>query len=317
MNARRALASREKHCHGGALMELRHLRYFQAVAETLNFSRAAERLHVAQPALSRQIKDLEDELGAPLFERNRVRVKLTDAGRELQTHVVTLLAAVETAVTATRAVARGASGELILCNDWKLSVDLIPQTVMAFRARYPGVDVTLAELPVHEQAEALRAGKIHLGFLPRHSLGAREDLDVLTVVESEFVAVLPVKHPLAGRQNLKLRELKLEKWVVMDGKIAPGHAINLTQLCRLAGFTPDFSKTAASLPGLLMLIASGFGVCLLPKFLLPASDSLLSYAATDCAPFELCAVWRKGDGSRLLSHYIDILREHRAVRNEE
>jgi DNA-binding transcriptional LysR family regulator len=297
-------------------MELRHLRYFQAVAETLNFSRAAEHLHVAQPALSRQIKDLEGELGAPLFVRNRVRVQLTDAGRELQIHVVKLLAAVDAAVTATRSVANGAGGELILCNDWRLSVNLIPQTVMAFRARYPGVEVTLAELPVHEQAAALRAGKIHLGFLPRHSLGARDDLDVLTVIESEFVAVLGAAHALAGRSELKLRELKKEKWVVMDKAIAPGHAINLAQLCRLAGFAPDFAKTAVSLPGLLMLVASGYGVCLLPRFLLPASDSLLAYVATDCATFELCAVWRKSDASRLLAHYLAIVREHRAVQKE-
>src|SRR5271155_4430571 len=101
-------------------MELRHLRYFHAVVDTLNFSRAAEKLRVAQPALSRQIRDLENELGVRLFDRNRVHVQLTDAGRTLAAHVAKILAEVDIAVESVRAAQRGAGGRLMVCDDWRV-----------------------------------------------------------------------------------------------------------------------------------------------------------------------------------------------------
>ena len=154
-------------------MELRHLRYFQAVAELLNFSRAAERLHVAQPSLSLQIRDLEAELGTQLFDRNRVHVQLTDAGRTFYAHTSKILAQISVAVASVHDTTTGVGGELILCNDWRLSTDLVPATIAEFRAQHPRVEVQLIDLPVHKQLAALRAHRAHLGFLPREEVVTR------------------------------------------------------------------------------------------------------------------------------------------------
>jgi DNA-binding transcriptional LysR family regulator len=130
-------------------MELRHLRYFKAVAELLNFSRAAEQLRVAQPALSRQIQALEAELGARLLDRNRVSVRLTDAGRTFYSHTCKVLAQVDMATAAVRDVIDGSGGKLIICNDWRLASEFVPVTVAKFQAKHPQTEVVLRDLNNH------------------------------------------------------------------------------------------------------------------------------------------------------------------------
>ena len=132
-------------------MELRHLRYFAAVAETLNFTRAAERLRVAQPALSRQIQALEDELGTKLFDRNRQRVLLTDAGQLFHGHAQKILNQVDLATLAVREVANGAEGELRLGQDWRLPASLVSEAIAEYRRNYPRVEVVVRDLPMGEQ----------------------------------------------------------------------------------------------------------------------------------------------------------------------
>lgn len=295
-------------------MELRHLRYFAAVAEALNFSRAAEKLRVAQPALSRQVRDLEEEMGVQLLERNRVHVRLTDAGRIFLGHVRRLLAQVDVAVTAAQEAARGHDGTLVICSDWRLSMSPVPETIVAFRARYPRVEVELAELRLHEQTAALRAGRIHLGFVPREMLGERDDLSILPVVRSEIMAVLPGNHRTSGCPSVRLRDLKGEQWLWVDDEHAPGFRGYISQSCRLAGFAPEFGRSAATLEGLLALVAAGYGAALLPRFVAPAAQALVCTVPTDCEPLELCAVWRREEPSQLLRNYLEIMRAALAAR---
>jgi DNA-binding transcriptional LysR family regulator len=294
-------------------MELRHLRYFAAVAEALNFSRAAETLRVAQPALSCQIRNLEEEMGVQLLERNHARVQLTDAGRVFQAHVTKLLAQVDLAVTAAQASARGQNGELIVANDWRLPVDVLSEAILAFRARYPQVEISLAELRLHEQLPALRAGRIHLGFLPRDFIGARDDLELLPVLRSELVAVLPANHRLASHSALRLRELADEKWIWNSEQRAQGLRAFVVQTCRLAGFAPTFGKSAETLEGMLTLVGLGYGVLLLPRLVVPTNDAKLRILPTDCDIVEMCAIWRRDDPSQTLQHFVAILRERLAA----
>ncbi len=291
-------------------MELRHLRYFKAVAELLNFSRAAERLRVAQPALSRQIKALEDELGAQLLDRNRVRVQLTDAGRTFYAHTCKVLAEVDLAVAAVQEVTAGTGGELILCNDWRLGSDFVPATIAAFQAQHPRAEVTLRDLRLHEQLPALRARRAHLGFLVRDVPGARTDLESLLVLESNLVVVLSAKHRLAGASLVKLADLADDTWVMIDPEEAPDYRGFLIQLCRLRGFTPRFGRSADTLEGVLGRVASGYGVALTLEHTLPRPSPLLRFLPTDCAPIELCAVWHRLETSTLLRDYLAILRQH-------
>ena len=291
-------------------MELRHLRYFQAVAELLNFSRAAERLHVAQPALSRQIRDLEDELGARLFDRNRVRVQLTDAGRTFYTHTCKVLAQVELAVASVQDTTRGTGGELIICNDWRLAISLIPATIAEYRGRYPHVDVVLQDVLIHRQLAALRAHRAHLGFLPREEVVTRGDLDFLTVANVEVLAVVGPGHRLASRRAVGIAELRDEKWLRITGGRGEGYNTFITQTCRLAGFTPNFHGEVSSLETMETVVASGYGICLLPDILTMHQRPMLRLLKTDCSTVELCAVWPRAESSLLLRQYLEILRRH-------
>jgi DNA-binding transcriptional LysR family regulator len=289
-------------------MELRHLRYFKAVAELLNFSRAAEQMHVAQPALSRQIQALEEDLGARLFDRNRVRVQLTDAGRSFYAHSCKILAQVDMAVAAVKEVTEGKGGELIICNDWRIASHFVPATVRAFKARYPHAEVVLRDLRIHEQLAALRAHRAHLGFIVQSGLVAPQDLDSIFVFKSDLLAVFPTSHPLAARRSLRLAELADETWVSLDEKEAPGYRAYMTQLCRLAGFAPHFGPSTTTIDGLLGRIASGYGIALAPEAVVQARNPLLRFVPTDCAPLEFHAVWHRQEKSVLLQEYLEILR---------
>jgi DNA-binding transcriptional LysR family regulator len=289
-------------------MELRHLRYFKAVAELLNFSRAAEQLHVAQPALSRQIQALEEDLGARLLDRNRVRVQLTDAGRSFYAHSCKILAQVDMAVANIKEVTEGRGGELIVCNDWRIASPFVPATLRAFQARYPRAGVVLRDLRIHEQLAALRAHRAHLGFVMQSALVPHQDLASLLVFKSDLLAVLPTSHPLAGRRSLRLAELADETWVSLDEQEAPGFRTKMVQICRLAGFTPRFGPSTPSIDGMLGRIASGYGIALAPEAVVQARNPLLRFVPTDCAPLEIHAVWHRQETSVLLQEYLEILR---------
>ncbi len=294
-------------------MELRHLRYFQAVARHLNFTRAADQLHVAQPALSRQIMALEDELGARLFDRNRQRVQLTDAGRTFFTHVEKVLAEVEMARAAVHGVAGGDGGELIIGNDWRISVGVVPDAIAEFHRQCPQAEVTLRELATHEQSAALHAHKIHIGFLPRVFIARHAEFEQLTILKSELIVVVPATHRHAGRRKVRIAELADETWL-QAGSPEHSYRDSVTQICRLAGFSPIFGKPVESISTMLSVIASGAGIGLMPRFLLGNRQRSLRFLRTDCDPLEMNAVWRRDDGSLLRRRFVGILRERTGAR---
>lgn len=290
-------------------MELRHLRYFKAVAELLNFTRAAEKLRVAQPALSRQIRALEDELGTPLFDRER-GVQLTDAGRVFHGQTEKILAQVDMAVAAVHEVIAGAGvGELIVCNDWRLSGQFLPAVVAEFQRKFPRVEVTLRDMRFHDQLAALRARRAHLGFVVRSVLGRVGELETLLVLRTRLKVVLPARHPRAGDREMSLADLAAEKWVTLDEKEAPGYRAFITQVARISGFTPQFGKSAATVEGLWGRVAMGYGVALTLENNAPHDNPLVRCLATDIEPLELCAVWHRREKSALLHALLEIIRE--------
>lgn len=294
--------------HAG--VELRHLRYFAAVAEALNFSRAAEKLRVAQPALSRQIRDLEREMDTLLIDRGHGRMHLTDAGRIFYGHVAKLLAQVDIAVTAAQEAARGQGGRLVIGGDWQFVLGPVPACVREFREQYPRAEVELAELPVLEQLEALRAGDIHLCLVPRELVGMRDGLETMHVLRTPLVAAVPAGHALAGRSAVRLIDLADETWTFVENNNIRGHRVHILQRCRLAGFTPRFTRAATSLDGMIANVASGGGVTLLPESAIPGGHPQICTLETDCDPLEICAVWRRDEPSRPLHAFVEILRTH-------
>lgn len=292
------------------LMELRHLRYFAAVAETLNFSRAAENLRVAQPALSRQIRQLEEEIGVELIDRHHTPVQLTDAGRIFHARIEKLLMQVDIAVTAAQEAVRGHDGRLVVCGDWWLGFGVVPESVADFRNCFPRIKLELQELPLFEQIRALHEGKINLGFLPRRHLAAHEELEHMVVVESEWMLLLPVGHPLARETAVRLVDLKKERFLWFENATVRTYRDAIVQLCRLARFSPLFGKHSASRESMFAQAASGYGIVLAPRSTLPLSHPSLRYVNTDCAPMELCAVWRRNDPSIPLKRFLETVRTH-------
>lgn len=290
-------------------MELRHLRYFQVVAETLSFSRASERLRVAQPTISRQIAALEQELDTKLFVRTTTRVRLTDAGKHLKHEVDHLLTQLAIAVTGAQEIARGRAGELNLGSDWRLLLPQIPEAALRHRKKHPRVSINFVELSVHQQIEALRDGRIHLGFVHKNAIGPRDDLGMQQIYTADMRIALSASHPLANATSIPLRDLKTETWLRLDEKNHPGFRTLMLQLCHPALFTPRFGRISYSFEGMLALAAMGDGICLVPTNLITQTHPGLRFIPTDCPPFEFYAVWLKESPAGPRTAFLKFLRQ--------
>jgi DNA-binding transcriptional LysR family regulator len=201
-------------------MDLRHLRYFRAVATLLNFSRAAEQLHVAQPAISRQIKDLEYEIGVTLFRRSCSRVQLTEAGKYFLNQTGQLLELLNNAVAKAEQIGEGATGQLNIGSDWNIPAP-ISVSVRQFRKLYPKFHVNFVELPSREHMGAVGSGQIHVGFVSSRGIDFRDDLDLVCVFSTEVIVVLPDHHRLANRERICIAELKDERLITPHETLVP------------------------------------------------------------------------------------------------
>jgi DNA-binding transcriptional LysR family regulator len=289
-------------------MELRHLRYFLAVADALNFSRAAERLRVAQPALSRQIHDLEEHLGFKLFERSTTKVHLTEAGRFFRQQVEKLLMQLDIAVTGAQRIANGTTSDFTIGTGWISSGLFVTDAARELRQRSPEISIDFVELPDHEHIQAIRDQKIDVGFVSRNNLTPRKDIDYCSLRTCELKAILPIEHPLANEAEIRLRDLKEERWITIEEEEIPGFKVLITQILRPAQFTPKFGRSARSFKSMLDFIGTGQGIALLPQFLLPTTPVGIRCVDTDCAPIELCAVWSKDRANAHVSAYLEIVR---------
>lgn len=211
------------------------------------------------------------------------------------------------AVTGAQEIAGGRGGGFNIASDWRFSIHVIPETVRKFRQLYPKVTVNFSDLQSPEQIEALRAGKIHLGFVPDMALGAREDLGLLHIYTGDLMAVLPSSHRFAKRESIQLRELADEKWVRLEDKKDNYARAFLMQICRPAGFIPKLGRNTPSIAGALALVAAGEGVTLLPPLLVPSSYGGVCMIPTDCPPIKLHAVWLKNETSPLVELFTKIL----------
>lgn len=278
-------------------LELRHLRYFVAVAEELSFSRAAERLGMAQPPLSQQIQRLEAMLGHPLFER-RPRVRLTTAGEELLVTARRVLAQVDQGVEAARRAARGELGTVTVGFAASMILSVLPEAVRAFRKGFPGVTLQLRELSSAAQIEALREGRIDVAFL-REPAAADKALRFEPIARETFVAVLPPDHPLAARERIPLAALAGEPFVHFPRAVAPWLYDRILTLCHEAGFHPRVSQEAQEWLTIVGLVEAGVGVSLVPESFRKLQWGEVAYRALDAAGGQSSILlgWR-ADGER-------------------
>jgi DNA-binding transcriptional LysR family regulator len=248
--------------YGSRAMELRHLRYFLAVAEELHFGRAAARLHIAQPPLSQQIRRLEQELGVALFDRDRRRVELTPAGRAFLAETRQVLAQAERAVRTAQRAGRGEIGRLAIGFVPSADLDVLPGALRVWGARFPEVEVELHAMLPDEQVQALRDRRLDVGLV-RLPVDAGE-LAVESIQREPLVAVLPAGHLLAARGRVALAGLRGDPMILFPRRIAPGYHDLFVDACRRAGFVPRIARETESIQTNLGLVAAGLGVTLMP-----------------------------------------------------
>src|ERR1700737_1769283 len=219
-------------------MELRHLRYFVAVAEALSFTKDAEKLHPAQPSLTRQIKDLEEELGVQLLTRTKQQVALTGEGRSFLADAKRLLALAAVTVESVRRLHSGEVRALNVGYVSNLFYDLLPRTLTSFHQSFPAVSVNLFDMSCGDQFRALEDGKLDLGFVGLHEPIARRGLEFRSISTSKTRAGLPKDNPLASKTTVELKALAPMFFIGMSEASYPGYRDWLTKTCDRAGFTP-------------------------------------------------------------------------------
>ncbi|VTU45310.1 Hca operon transcriptional activator (plasmid) [Variovorax sp. SRS16] len=306
-------------------MELRHLRYFMAAAEEEHFGRAAERLHVTRPAVSKLIADLESELETPLFERLAHGVKLTDAGHALLPMLKMAMTELNDAFSVAKRVGQGKRGSLSIgYGSLTLLHPMFRAAVKQFRQTCPDVTLTLVEAPSSEQFKVLASGKIHAGFMhlsPRAAVlrkhrsadALAQDeilLDWFRIQTCGLGVAVPSDHRLANRKLVAMEELAGEPFIVVPGS-SRSPAFGLPHdLCQKAGFEPQIVQEVSTVTSQLNLITVGMGIALMPTgrdFLYPSSVSVIPLEHVSYSTSFVLG-WVKGMRSAALDHMIEIVR---------
>lgn len=247
-------------------MELRHLRYFVAVADELSVTRAALKLRLAQPSLTRQIRNLEEELRVSLFHRDNNKITLTDGGRLFLERTRRLLAQADADVRDLRRHELGENGSLRIGYVADLHYDLLPITLGAFRKVWPDVSLNLLDLTVAEQFEALAADRIDVCFVGEEArLPAESGWQRHLVMEGNLMAVVPRSSALARGEPLRLLDLEPLPFITMDDAFYPGARAWLQGVCGAAGFSPTVAYEVDRSPTMIGLVTLELGVALLPE----------------------------------------------------
>ena len=248
-------------------MELRHLKYFVAVAEEQNVTRAAARLHVSQPPLSRQIRDLEEELGVTLFERRAKSVRLTEAGKVFLDEARAVLSRANDAVATVRAVSDGNRGELHVGYAPSLTVEILPLALRRFQEGAPGIKVTLHDLSTEAMLAQLLEGRLHVAMMLRPAAKVRRGLVFESLKRYAVCVAVHRAHPLAAARNVSLRKLAGERLIVYTRADYPEYHDWLTDLFKTLGGVPAIGEEHDSVTSLIASIEAGRGVAIVPECL--------------------------------------------------
>jgi DNA-binding transcriptional LysR family regulator len=298
-------------------MELRHLRYFVAVAEELNFTRAAERLGINQPPLSLQIRQLEKEMGTPLFLRKARGVELTNAGKLMQEEARVILREVERAKIGVRRRGRGESGRInIGASGGTYFHPLIPAIIREYGMRYPDVVLFPAASSTPLLVARLRAGQIDVAFL-RPPISDSEGLVLEPLVDEPAVMVLPAGHRLAGMTSAPLSALAEDTFVLFPRQLNPSNYDSIITACIRAGFRPKLGQEAPQIVSTMPMVAAGLGVSIVPQSTARiCSDGVVYLSIDGDVPRALISLaHRRDDRSVAVQNFVAVAR--RATRAAE
>ncbi|MFC6644622.1 LysR family transcriptional regulator [Granulicella cerasi] len=249
-------------------MELKHLQSFIAVAEQLSFVRAAQRLHISQPALTAHIQQLEESVGAQLLLRNKRSVRLTEAGADFLEAARDILHRVKRAVDQAQESARGETGRLRIGFVSSAALEIVPPLAVAYRKRFPGVQLDLMNWRTSDQLRQLADKELDIGFarMPAQHKG----LSFARIHREPLVMVLSKQHPLARKKDLHLADLRDQHFILYGRRWAPGFFDQILDLCQQQGFTPNILQETAEMYTAVAIVAAGLDVSILPRSVVAA-----------------------------------------------
>ena len=292
-------------------MELRHLRYFVAVAEELHFNRAAERLHIAQPPLSQQIKQLETELGVELFHRRTKRqVQLTEAGQVLLQATYRILDQLKQAVSDTQRAGRGETGTLTIGFTSTVVYDILPAILSRYREQFPQVNLVLQELTTTQQEETLQNHQIEVGFC--HPPLKDESLELEPISQESLVVALPEVHPLACETTLPICSLADESFILFPRHLGPGFYDQIVSFCQQTNFSPNVVQEAVQMQTIIGLVSANMGVSLVPASLQNLQRAGIVYKPLEetTPQVEVAIAWHSDNITPVLREFLLVVKQH-------
>ena len=292
-------------------MELRHLRYFKTVATELHFGKAAEKLHISQPPLTKQIQDLETELEFKLFTRTNRSVVLTPAGQAFLIEVNQILQQLDRAIDIGRKTSRGELGKISIGFVGSATYNILPVMLQQFRDRYPHVQIELHELTTDRQLIWLREGRIDIGSIRPPII----DRDFVTqvVFQESFVVALPTNHHLAILDEIDLTLLATEPFILFPRELAPGLYDSIISICQAVGFSPQVVQECIQMQTIVSLVSANMGVSILPASIQEAQRQGVVYKPIKSQTVsveklaKIALVWRIDDRSPIVSRFIEVI----------
>jgi DNA-binding transcriptional LysR family regulator len=288
-------------------MELRHLHYFKAVAEELNFRKAADRLFISQPGLSRQIRQLEEELSVTLFDRDQRNVSLTAAGSYLKAEVDFLLNHLETIKGQLNQIQAGKIGELRIGFLGSASNQIIPRLMSKLNAYQPLVSVNLEELSNSLQVEMVKKDKLDIGFVRLNSVP--DELEMKTIARDSFSLVVPTNHPIAAVDFVSMIQFKEESFVLFSSDYSNFYYDQIIGICRDAGFLPKIQHKSVHALTIFKLVESGLGVAIVPTSIQEGYEINVRFMEIPDIPqfTELVVIWKTGNRNPVLKQVLALI----------
>ncbi len=293
-------------------MELRHLKYFVAVAKELSIGRAAVVLNISQPPLTRQIQQLEEDLGAVLFVRSVKGVELTEAGKTLFVEAQNILALVDLAAERTKRASLGQIGRLDVGIFGSGMFDIVPRVLLRFRNAFPDVKIAMHTMTKGEQIEALRQRRITIGFnrlVPKYP-----DIASKVVMWERLLVGVHASNPLSSREQIALIDLADQPLVLFPSGARPNFTDFVGSLCQSRGFSPRVVQEVGDAVTGVALVASGFGVCVVPESLTYFKSSGVVYVPLKELPptmLDVSCLYLQGDSSPILHEFLAVLESFR------
>jgi DNA-binding transcriptional LysR family regulator len=291
-------------------MELRHLRYFCAVAEHQSFTKAANQLHVSQSGVSGQVRDLEREIGVKLFRRNRRAVSLSPEGILFWNEAREILARADRAVELTKRSLLGQTGKLTVGLCGPVTSSFLPGLIQKFRKQFPGVTLTLRDRAPSEQVDALISNAIDLGFTRGVASEVSHLVNQELVFREQVVVAVPRDHPFAKEPAIPVRALATSNILIYGRENTPEIFDGIVAMCKRARFTPRIVDTPRSWQTLLTMVEAGEGVGLVPECAQHLNPNRVIYRPISGRGCRLNAIviWRRGESAPILEHFLELIR---------